>query len=90
MYFICSIGIPNNEFPILRCRNKMSPVRRPMHSIYFRKMALEIATRFHADSRELFGIGIGYLPNYNEAISSELNDGSQKSATADEKGCGFL
>jgi hypothetical protein len=42
------VCIPDNELAILRSRDKMSSVRRPVHSIDFGKMTLEVPSRLHA------------------------------------------
>lgn len=36
-----SVGVPDDEFAVLRSRYKMPPVLRPMHSIDLCKMATE-------------------------------------------------
>ena len=41
MHLVGCVGIPDDQLPILRGRNKMPSVSRPMHGINFGKMALE-------------------------------------------------
>ena len=41
VYFVGSVGIPNDELTILRSRYEMSSVGRPVHSINLSEMSLE-------------------------------------------------
>lgn len=37
--FVGSVRIPDDEFSVLRCRDKMSLVSGPMHCVYFSEMS---------------------------------------------------
>lgn len=50
MGLVGSVGIPDDEFAVLRSRDQVSSVGGPVHSIDFCEMALEVATRAHADA----------------------------------------
>lgn len=50
--FVGGVCIPDDEFSVLRCRDKMSLVSGPMHSVYFSEMAPQGATCFHDDARQ--------------------------------------
>ena len=40
-YFVGGVGVPDDEFAILRGRNQVSRVGTPMHSIHLQTEALE-------------------------------------------------
>ena len=48
--FVGGVCIPDDEFPVLRCRDKMSLVSSPMHCVYFGEMTPQSATWFHDDA----------------------------------------
>jgi hypothetical protein len=47
MDFVGGIGIPNDEFPVLRCRYQVSSICRPMHRIDLREMTLQCLSGLH-------------------------------------------
>ena len=52
MDFVRGVGIPDDEFSVLRGRDDVSFVGCPMKSVDFGKMAFEGPTGFHGHSRE--------------------------------------
>ena len=44
-----------------------------MHRIYLGKMAFQVATWFHADPRQCFGVLAGYLPHCQEPLSAQIS-----------------
>ncbi len=61
MDFVGGVGIPDNEFSILRGRDQMPSVGGPVHSVDLREMAFEIPPWLHAYARERLGIVEGNL-----------------------------
>lgn len=47
MDFVSGVGIPDNQLSILRRRHQMSPVGRPVHSIYLRQMSFQRPLGLH-------------------------------------------
>lgn len=56
MNFVGGIGIPDDQFSILRGGDEMTAVRRPVHGVNLSKVTLQRAAWLHADSREGFGL----------------------------------
>ena len=50
-----AVGVPDDQLTILRGRDEMSSVSRPMHSINLCEMALERALGLHLQARERLG-----------------------------------
>lgn len=69
MDFVCSVGIPDDKLSILRSRDEMTSVGRPVHSVDLGEMTLERPTGLHSDARQSVGLilrdltesGIGQL-----------------------------
>lgn len=56
MHLICCVGVPDDEFSVLRGRHEMSSIRGPVHGVDLGQVALERPTRPHSDARERVGI----------------------------------
>ena len=48
MDFVGGVGIPNDELAILRGRDEMTTIGRPVHGVDFGKMAFESTLGFQA------------------------------------------
>ena len=55
---VCGVCIPNDQLSILRGRNEMPAVSRPMHRVDFGQMPLQGALRLHREPRQ----GLDALP----------------------------
>jgi hypothetical protein len=49
--FVGRVGVPDDELSILRGRDKVSSVGRPMHGVDFSKMAFQVSSGLHAYAR---------------------------------------
>lgn len=72
MNFVGGIGIPDDQFSILRGGDEMTAVRRPVHGVDLSKVTLQRAAWLHADSREGFGLVLRDLSHYKRDVSIVL------------------
>ena len=68
--FVGGVGIPNNELSVLRGRDKVAAVGRPVHGVDLGKMALQRPARFHANSGESIGLALRNLANCRHKVST--------------------
>ena len=47
MDLVCGVSVPDDEFAILRCRDKVSSVSGPMHGVNLCQMTLQRAFGLH-------------------------------------------
>lgn len=53
------VRVPHDELAVLRGRDEMALVSRPVHGIDLCQVTLENAARLHDDARQLFNLGRG-------------------------------
>ena len=53
MDLVCGVRVPNDQLAVLGRRNQVPAIRRPVHCVYFRQVALEGAFGLHLQPREL-------------------------------------
>lgn len=58
MDFVRGVGIPDDQFPVLRRGDQVAPVCGPMHRVNLGQMAFQSALRAHADAGERLRLGL--------------------------------
>jgi len=66
--FVGGVGVPDDEFPVLRSRNEVLLVGGPVHGVDLCEVTFERSTRLHDDSREGFDFG---------GLSSDCREGGK-------------
>ena len=56
MDLVCGVGVPNDQFAVLRGGNEVSAICGPVHGVNLREMALEGASSAHENSWETVDI----------------------------------
>ena len=69
MDLIRSVGIPDDKLSILRSRDEMTSVGRPVHSVDFGEMALERPTGLHSDARQSVSLVLRDLADWTADVS---------------------
>lgn len=69
MDFVCSVGIPDDKLSILRSRDEMTSVGRPVHSVDLGEMTLERPTGLHSDARQSVGLILRDLTDCTAIVS---------------------
>lgn len=64
------VGIPDDELSVLRGRDEVAAVGRPVHGVDLRKMALQRPARFHANSGEGVGLVLRDPANCRQEVST--------------------
>lgn len=76
MDLVCGVGVPDDELSILRGRNEMSSVRRPVHSVDLREMALQGPLRLHGEARQGLDTVSCDIANCTQVISIGWAEGA--------------
>lgn len=67
--FVCGVGVPDDEFAVLRGGDEMATVGRPVHSVNLGQMTLQRPPGLHSDPRQRVGLVLRDLANcFNEEI----------------------
>ena len=78
MDFVGSVGVPNDQFPVLRGGNEVPAICGPVHGINLREMAFEGTSGAHENSGKT--IDISSLSSHLGNMSLDIDDTRQKVA----------
>lgn len=83
MNLVRGVGIPNDEFSILRGRNEVTTVGGPVHGVNLGQMPLERPARLHTDTRQSLGLVLCDLTDCimtmkHESVNQSDNESEEK------------
>ena len=72
MDLVGGVGIPDDELSVLRGRDEMSAVRRPVHGVDLGEMALQGPLRLHGEARQGLDAVSGDIADCAQRVSIEV------------------
>ena len=69
---VCCVGIPDDQLAVLRGRDEMAAVRRPVHGVDLGEMALEGALCFHGEARQGLDAISGNIADWSSVLAVDM------------------
>jgi len=71
MDFICSVGVPDDQLAVLRCRDEVSSVGGPVHGVDFGQVTFECPLCFEVEARQWFSTLSGDFAHYGGGLVAD-------------------